>query len=178
MPVFLIRRGLGDGRVTTAPWAEAMARWMKGRFPVRAEYAEHRLLNPPIDHIGNTKAALAASGLRNPDPANHARAIGSVEQVTTKHGEQFAEMRAHLVDALSIRTRRPAVCATCANARIRLSSLATSSIVIAGRVSPSMFLDFGTAYRTRGTGWPVRAPGTALCGLSAVSRNRSRWPAR
>ena len=87
VPVFQIRRGLGDGRVTTAPWAEAMARWMKGRFPVRAEYAEHRLLNPPIDHIGNTKAALAASGLRNPDPANHARAIGSVEQVTTKHGE-------------------------------------------------------------------------------------------
>jgi len=67
--------------------------------------------------------------------------------------------------------------ATSPNARIRFSSLATSSIVIARRVSPGMFLDFGTAYRARGAGWPVRVPGTAPCGLSAVSRNRSRWPA-
>lgn len=72
----------------------------------------------------------------------------------------------------------PRLRATSANARIRFPSLATSSIVIAGRVSPGVFLDFGTAYRTGGgAGWPVPVPGTAPCGLSAVSRNRSRWPA-
>src|SRR3989442_2624480 len=72
----------------------------------------------------------------------------------------------------------PRFCATSPNARLRFSSLATSSIVIAGRVSPGVLLDFGTAYRTAGAGWPVAAPGTAPCGLSAVSRNRVRWPAR
>ena len=40
-----------------------------------------------------------------------------------------------------------------------------------------MFLDFGTAYRAEGTGRPVSVPGTAPCGLSAVSGNKSRWPA-
>src|SRR5712691_6469806 len=72
----------------------------------------------------------------------------------------------------------PRLCATSPNARIRSSSLATSSIVIAGRVSPGVVLDFGTVYRAEGTGRPVSVPGTAPCGLSAVSRNRSRWPAR
>src|SRR5713101_5160273 len=109
VPVLQIRLRLGDGRVTAAPRAETMARWVKGRFPVRAEHLQHRLLNPPVDHIGNTKAALAASWLRNPDPANHPRAIGSVEQVTAKHWEKLVEMLAHLVDAPSIRTRSPAV---------------------------------------------------------------------
>jgi hypothetical protein len=40
-----------------------------------------------------------------------------------------------------------------------------------------VFLDFGTACRTEGTGWPVSVPETAPCGLSAVSGNKSRWPA-
>ena len=52
----------------------------KNRIPVRAEYAVPRLLDPPVNHIGNAKATLAATGLRNPYPANHPRAIGSVEQ--------------------------------------------------------------------------------------------------
>src|SRR5712691_2894163 len=86
-----------------------MARWVKGRFPVRAEHVQHRLLNPPVDHVGNAKATLAASWLRNPDPANHPRAIGSVEQVTAKHRKKLVEMLAHLVDAPSIRTRGTAV---------------------------------------------------------------------
>ena len=48
---------------------------------------------------------------------------------------------------------------------------------MAGRKTSSVFLDFGTACRTEGAGWPVSVPGTAPCGLSAVSGNRSRWPA-
>src|SRR5438034_6744226 len=38
------------------------------------------------------------------------------------------------------------------NAPIKFSSLATSSIVIAGRVTPGVFLEFGTAYRAEGAG--------------------------
>src|SRR6266851_570226 len=108
VPVLQILLRLGDGRVTAAPWSEAMARWVKGRFPVRAEHVQHRLLNPPVDHVGNAKATLAASWLRNPDPANHPRAIGSVEQVTAKHRKKLVEMLAHLVDALSVRAGRTA----------------------------------------------------------------------
>ena len=66
----------------------------------------------------------------------------------------------------------PRFCATSPNARIRFPSLTTSSIVIAGRVSPGVFLDFGTAYRTEGAGRPVSVPGTAPRGLSAVSRKQ------
>src|SRR5216683_2901105 len=109
VPVRQIRLGFGDGRVTAAPRSETMARWVKGRFPVRAEHVQHRLLNPPVDHVGNAKATLAASWLRNPDPANHPRAIGSVEQVTAKHRKKLVKMLAHLVDAPSIRTRGTAV---------------------------------------------------------------------
>jgi len=71
----------------------------------------------------------------------------------------------------------PRFCATSSNAQIRFPWFVTASIVIAGRMASSMFLDFGTAYRTEGAGWPVSAPGTAPRGLSAVSGNRSRWPA-
>src|SRR5713226_5416761 len=109
VPVLQILLRLGDGRVTAAPWSEAMARWVKGRFPVRAEHVQHRLLNPPVNHIGNTQAALAASCLRNPDPANHPRAIGSIKQAPTKDWQKLAQMLAHLVDAPSIRARGTAV---------------------------------------------------------------------
>ena len=57
-----------------------MARRVEGRLPVRAEHAVHGLLDPPVHDIGNAKATLAATWLRNPHPANHPRAIGSVEQ--------------------------------------------------------------------------------------------------
>ena len=73
--------------------------------------------------------------------------------------------------------RAPRFSATSSNAQIRFPWFATASIVIAGRDSSSVFLDVGTAYRTEGAGWPVSVPGTAPCGLSAVSGNRSRWPA-
>src|SRR5439155_2984198 len=99
VPVFQIRLRLGDGRVTAASRSEAMARWVKGRFPVRAEYAVHGLLDPPVDHIGNAKATLAAPCLRNPHPANHPRAIGSVEQSRTKRRQEVTEVLAHFVDA-------------------------------------------------------------------------------
>lgn len=61
--------------------------------------------------------------------------------------------------------------------RLRFPWFATTSIVIAGRGTSSVFLDFGTAYRTEAAGWPVSVPGTAPCGLSAVSGNSTRWPA-
>jgi site-specific DNA recombinase len=108
-PVFQIRLRLGDGRVTAPPRSEAMARWVEGRLPVRAEHTVHGLLDPPVDHIGNAQAAFAASCLRNPHPANHPRAIGSVKQGTTKHRKELAQVLSHLVDALSIRTGSPAV---------------------------------------------------------------------
>jgi len=57
----------------------------------------------------NTKAALAAAWLGNPDPANHPRAIGSVKQAPTKYWQQFAQMLAHLVDTAAIRSRGPTV---------------------------------------------------------------------
>jgi hypothetical protein len=177
VPLFQIRLRLGDGRVTAASWSEAMARCVKGRLPVRAEHAVCRLLNPPIHDIGNTKAALAATWLRNPHPANHARAIGSLQQMATQHRQQRVECSCTSSTLCPSGPGAPRFCATSSNAPIRFPSFATSSIVIAGRVSPGVFLDFGTAYRAEGAGRPVSVPGTAPCGLSAVSGNRSHWPA-
>ena len=80
-------------------------------IPVRAEHTVHGLLDPPVDHIGNTKATLATAWLRNPHPANHPRAIGSRQQAAAKHWQELAEMRTHLVDASAIQSwaagRRP-----------------------------------------------------------------------
>ena len=58
----------------------------------------------------------------------------------------------------------PRFCATSPNARIRFSSLATSSIVIAGRVSPGVVLDFGTAYRAEGRVGPSLSRERPLAG--------------
>ena len=86
-----------------------LAAWVKGRFPVRAE------------HLQNTKAALAAAWLGNPDAANPSPGEGfgsvanrvttkdSVTQAPTKDWQQLAQMLAHLIDAPAIRSRGPAV---------------------------------------------------------------------
>src|SRR4051794_22371216 len=82
---------------------------MEGRLPVRAEHAVHSLLDPPVHDIGNAKAPFAATRLWNPYPANHPRAIASIKQGPTKRRKKLPEMRAHLVDAPSVWTGRPAV---------------------------------------------------------------------
>jgi hypothetical protein len=93
VPVCQIPLRLGDGRVTAASRSEAMARCMEGRLPVRTEHAVHSLLNPPVHDIGNAKAPFAATRLRNPHPANHPRAIGPVEQSTTKRRKKLPEVK-------------------------------------------------------------------------------------
>jgi hypothetical protein len=75
--------------------------------------------------------------------------IGSIEQGTAKHWQQLAAMFAHLSMVYASGPGAPRFRATCTNAPIRLPSLATSSMVIAGRVCPGLVLDL----RHRIPGW-------------------------
>ena len=75
----------------------------------------------------------------------------------------------------------PRFCATSSNAQIRFPSFVTGVHRHRRQGLSERVSRLGTAYRTEGAGWPVSVPGTAPCGLSAVSGNRSRglpvrWP--
>lgn len=72
-----VLRCLGDGRLCTTTWSEAMAAVMKHRLKDRLQHLEHGLLNPAIDDVGNPESPLPASGLGDPYPANVTRLVSS-----------------------------------------------------------------------------------------------------
>jgi hypothetical protein len=80
----------GDGSMSAAFGAESVTATVKGRFEDRLHDLEQRLLNHPVDDIGNAQPSLSAARLRKPDAANIARSVTSLKQVTAQTREQRA----------------------------------------------------------------------------------------
>lgn len=97
--------GLRDRRVTAPPWPEAMAALVECRLVVRAEHLVHRLLYEPVDHVRDAKAALPTSCFRDPHPADQAGSVAPFQQLAPQRRQHDVEVRAHLGDALPIRSR-------------------------------------------------------------------------
>src|ERR1041384_2587585 len=101
--------GFADRRMTAASRSEAMAAPVKRRLVVRAEHLVHGLLHDPIDHVGNAKASLPTSGLRDPHAADIPGPVAAVKQLTVQSQHDIGELLAHLVDALPVWSGRASV---------------------------------------------------------------------
>jgi len=101
--------GFGYCRVTASPRSETVAAPVERRLVVRAEHLVHRLLYDPIHHVRYAKSSLAAACLRDPDPADQAGPITSVQQRASQRRHDFADVLAHLIDAYRSRLHRHGV---------------------------------------------------------------------
>src|ERR1035438_10104741 len=92
--------------MSTPVCAESVTAAVKPWFEDRLQNLEYGLLNPPVQHIRNTQAALAPSRFRNPYPPDIARLIRSIEKKLLQLGQQSRSHRppaphsAHLCRAL------------------------------------------------------------------------------
>jgi hypothetical protein len=90
--------GFGDGRVAATSRSKAVATPVERRLVVGAEHLVHRLLDEPVDHIGDAEAALTAPRLGDPHTADHPWPVVAVEQLAVEHGQNVVEVLVHLLD--------------------------------------------------------------------------------
>ncbi len=95
--------------MSTPVGAESVTAAVKPWFEDRFQNLEYGLLNPPVHHIRNTQAALAASRFRNSHSPDITPSIGSLEKRFLQLRQQSRRLIDHLLHAPPVHPGRSLV---------------------------------------------------------------------
>src|SRR5271167_1504787 len=109
IPVLQISCRFGDGGMSAALGAEPVTAGVEGRLEDRLQDLEHRLLNHPIHDVRDAQPSLPAAWLWQPDAADFAGPVASLQQVSAQTGGQRRGFRLRRLDRLTIHSWRSLV---------------------------------------------------------------------
>jgi hypothetical protein len=101
VPLFQVALRLGDGRMTAASRAKAVATSVERRLVMRAEHLVHRLLHDPVDHVRYPQPS-SSSRFGYPHAADVSRSVRPRQQLPTQLGQHPWQVPAHCLDALPV----------------------------------------------------------------------------
>src|SRR5271154_2778309 len=107
--VLQIFRCFGNGGMSAASGAETVTAGVESGLEDRLQYLEQSLLNHPIHDVGNAEPSLPAPWLWQPDAADFAGPVASLQQVSAQTGDQRRGLRLGRLDRLTIHSWRSLV---------------------------------------------------------------------
>src|SRR5271155_3791536 len=108
--------------MSAASGAETVTAGVESGLEDRLPYLEQSLLNHPIHDVGNAEPSLPAPWLWQPDAADFAGPVASLQQVSAQTGDQRRGLRLGRLDRLTTTPGAPLLRTTFNSARARLAS--------------------------------------------------------